>query len=326
MTVFVARTRRLIERLERRRRERRASRLAREQDARCKTRLIADAGASLAEFLASDARLACPSTGADIDLTVVIVIWNQPHFLLRCLRALLTQSGPAMEIVLVDNGSASETQQLLSRLDGVSILRNPANEGFVTACNQGARIARGRALLMLNSDAFVRHDALANASAALEADAEIGAVGGRLILPSGKLQEAGCVVWSDATTSGYGRGWAPDAGEVMSPRDVDYCSGAFLMTRRALWTELGGFDEAFTPGYYEEVDYCLRLRQAGYRVLFEPSVAVDHFEHGSEVKREDALRTSERNRRTFQERHASTLRSQPVRPANANPPPGTNAR
>jgi len=287
--------------------DKRAAKAARRRDAREKLRLIADARADLARFLESGERLACPDVADAADVSVIVVIWNQPHFLLRCLRALLAQGGPRVQVVLVDNGSGPETQALLSRLDGCVILRNGGNAGFVAACNQGARLARGRALLMLNSDAFLRPGAIAGALAALDSDAGVGAVGGRLILPSGRLQEAGCIVWSDATTSGRGRGLAPAEHEAMTRRDVDYCSGAFLLTPREVWERLGGFDEAFTPGYYEDVDYCMRLRQAGLRVVFEPSVAVDHFENGSEGDRGDALRLSERNRVTFRDRHAATL-------------------
>jgi len=279
------------------------------RDVRYKARVARQARGALAEFLAANSRLVAPPVAAEVDLSVVIVIWDQPHFVLRCLRALLDQRGPSIQIILVDNDSAAKTTALLDRLDGFTVLRNASNLGFLRACNQGARHARGRSLLLLNSDAFVHEDALANALAVLDSEPNAGAVGGRLILPSGQLQEAGCVVWSDGTTSGLGRGLAPDADIAMVRRDVDYCSGAFLMTPRRLWEELGGFDDAYAPAYYEEADYCMRLRQAGYRVVFEPSVLVDHYEYGSQRKSGDALRISLRNLKIFQERHADSLNS-----------------
>jgi GT2 family glycosyltransferase len=296
--------------------EKRAAKAAGRSAARDRTRLSADARADLAKFLKSGARLACPVLAGEAEVSVIVVIWNQPHFLLRSLRALVAQSGPRVQIVLVDNGSRAETQALLARLDGFVILRNGFNAGFVAACNQGARAASGRTLLMLNSDAFLRPGAIANALAALGGETGVGAVGGRLILPSGRLQEAGCIVWADGVTTGRGRGLAAGDHESLSRCDVDYCSGAFLLTPRDIWERLGGFDEAFTPGYYEDADYCMRLHQAGLRVVFEPSVAVDHFENGSEVKIGDALRISERNRQTFRDRHAAALRSRhPARAA-----------
>jgi len=296
----------------------RATRAARRRDARDRMRLTADARADLARFLKSGQRLACPRANGAPEVSVIVVIWNQPHFLLRSLRALVAQSGPRLQVVLVDNGSGAETQALLSRLDGFVILRNSVNAGFVTACNQGARAASGRALLMLNSDAFLRPGAIANAMAALDGEMGVGVVGGRLILPSGRLQEAGCIVWADGITTGRGRGLAPGGHEALRRCDVDYCSGAFLLTPRDVWERFGGFDEVFTPGYYEDADYCMRLRQDGLRVIFEPSVAVDHFENGSEVKPGHALRISERNQVTFRDRHAAALRTR--RPALADAP------
>jgi GT2 family glycosyltransferase len=108
-------------------------------------------------------------------------------------------------------------------------------------------------------------------------------------------------------THGIGRGLDPEDPSVMARRDVDYCSGAFLMTPRATWERLGGFDEAYAPAYYEDADYCMRLRQLGLRVVYEPTAIVDHYELGSQAKAGDALALSERNRMIFVERHAAAL-------------------
>ena len=116
-------------------------------------------------------------------------------------------------------------------------------------------------------------------------------------LPSGRLQEAGSVIWSDASTLGYRRGLAQDASKAMFRRDVDYCSDAFLLTPMALWKQLGGFDEVYAPAYYEEADYCMRMRQAGHRAVYEPAAVVDHYEFGSETRRGEAVRLMLRNRK-----------------------------
>ena len=102
-----------------------------------------------------------------------------------------------------------------------------------------------------------------------------------IILPDGTLQEAGSIVWNDGTCLGYGRGRSPNDPEFMFRRDVDYCSGAFLLTPTALFRRLGGFDERYAPAYYEETDYCVRLWKEGLRVVFEPEAAILHFEFGS---------------------------------------------
>jgi GT2 family glycosyltransferase len=128
-----------------------------------------------------------------------------------------------------------------------------------------------------------------------------------VILPTGRLQEAGCIIWGDGVTMGIGRGLDPEDPTVMVRRDVDYCSGAFLMTPRRAWERLGGFDEAYAPAYYEDADYCMRLRRLGLRVVYEPTAIVDHYELGSQAKTGDAAAMSERNRAIFVERHAAAL-------------------
>ena len=277
----------------------------------------ASARAELLDFLSSGERLAI-QTSENPDISVVVVLWNQAHLTLRCVRALLAQCGPSLEIVLVDNDSNDETEELLSRIDGAHVLRSATNEGFLIGCNKGVAASRGRVVLLLNSDAFVRPGALAAALAVLDANPDVGAVGGKLILPSGLLQEAGCIVWSDASTQGYGRGLQPEAGEAMFRRDVDYCSGAFLMTPRSLWGRLGGLDEVFVPAYYEETDYCMRLRDLGYRVVYEPTAIIDHYEFGSEARQGDATIASRRNRKLFRARHSNALRQRHLPPAQVN--------
>ena len=272
-----------------------------------KARFTAQARGQLRSFLASQKHLTFPRPDRP-DVSVVVVVWNQAHLTLRCLRALLEQRGPSIELVVVDNGSTDETPALLSRINGARILRSTGNDGFLLACNQGAAASRGRALLLLNSDASVRPGALSAALATLDAAPDIGAVGGRLVLPSGRLQEAGSIVWSDGSTLGYGRGLSPEAGEVMFRRDVDFCSGAFLLTPWELWERLGGFDKAYAPAYYEDVDYCVRARAAGFRIVYEPAAVADHYEYGSEAAPGEGTGRLLQNRKLFRERHARALR------------------
>jgi GT2 family glycosyltransferase len=282
-----------------------------------KALFTAAARAELARFLASTERLTFPEAPTP-DISVAIVLWNQAHLTLRCLRALHAAGGPSREIIVFDNGSSDETMALLARVDGIRVIRSEANIGFLLGCNRGAEIATGRALLLLNSDAFVRAETLDHALTTLESAEDIGAVVARLLLPSGCLQEAGSIVWSDASCLGYARGAAAEAFEAMFRRDVDYGSGAFLLTRRALWTRLGGFDEAFAPAYYEETDYCMRLQAAGYRVVYDPEAVVDHFEFGSEGKSGDGVDAMVRNQARFKARHGAVLERRHLPPVPEN--------
>ncbi len=282
-----------------------------------KAALTADLRASMDRFLGTNERLDFRA-GEAPDVSVLVVVHNQAHLTLHCLQMLRAQDGVAIELVLVDNASTDATAQLLERLDGARIIRNTENQGFLLATNAAAAAARGRTLLLLNNDAFLRPGALAAALATLDVEPRAGAVGARLILPSGVLQEAGSIVWADGSTHGYGRGLPPEAGVAMFRRDVDYVSGAFLLTPRSVWQRLGGFDEGYAPAYYEETDYCMRLREAGLRVIYEPAAAVDHYEFGSETKSGDGVAATKGNARLFRERHAATLRRDHLPPGKAN--------
>lgn len=150
----------------------------------------------------------------------------------------------------------------------------------------------------------------------------VGAVGGKIVLLDGSLQEAGSIIWSDGSCKGYGRGRVPRDPEFQFRREVDYCSGAFLMVRRTLFESLNRFDPAFAPAYYEETDLCMRIRAAGFRVVYEPTVEILHFEFGSSSSSQAAIALQQRNRELFCERHAAALRE-------CHPAPGTrelNAR
>ncbi len=106
-----------------------------------------------------------------------------------------------------------------------------------------------------------------------------------------------------ASCAGYGRGSSPHAPEFQYRRDVDYCSGAFLLTPRALFEELGGLDAAYEPAYYEEVDYCVRLLKRGLRIVYEPRAIISHFEFASS-RTDDAIRLQVERRSLFVSRHA----------------------
>ena len=272
-------------------------------------------------FLDLNRRLCFPEVSQP-EISIVLVLWNQAHFTLGCLQALHYEinsgNSPSFEVILVDNQSVDETGQLLARLGGCRIIRNDANLGFSQACNQGAEVACGRTILLLNNDAFVRQGALREALNTLDQSADIGAVGGRIILANGKLQEAGSIVWSDGSAAGYLRNMPPEIGEAMFRRDVDFCSAAFLLTPKKVWIELGGFDLRYTPAYYEDADFCMRLWESGYRVVYEPDAVLDHFEGGSETKSGQSVALTLRNRQYFRERHSAALRSMhmPVSPDN----------
>ncbi|HUF46497.1 MAG TPA: glycosyltransferase [Vicinamibacterales bacterium] len=260
-------------------------------------------------FLTSGGTLVFAPAAAPVT-SVIIVLFNRAELTLACLSALASEQADPFEVVVVDNASTDRTPELLRHVEGIEVIRQPENIGFLRACNEAARRARGQFLLFLNNDADVLPGALAHAVDAVRRSADVGAVGGRLILPDGRLQEAGSIIWNDGSCEGYRRGRDPADGECLFERDVDYSSGALLLTPRQTFLDLGGFDDRFAPAYYEDADYCLRLWQSGRRVVYRPDVAALHHEFGSSLSTDDAIGMQEERRARFVAKHSAWLSSQ----------------
>lgn len=262
----------------------------------------------LDRFLSGGERLQLPASSSP-GISIVLVLHGRAELTLACLRSVAEHAGAHVEVdvevVIVDNASPDRTSALLERLDGATVVRNQENLGFAPACAQGVGRCTGAKILLLNNDALLLPNSVGAAARALE---ETGAavVGGRIEAIDGRLQEAGSIVWADGSCQGYGRGEDPGAGEYRFRREVDFVSGAFLMTPRSFWDELGGFDECFSPAYYEDVDLCLRAWNLGRRVIYEPRAAVVHYEYASSGI--DAARAGMgRNRHMLVERHRDEL-------------------
>ncbi len=234
----------------------------------------------LSEFLISNSRLSFNSSD-EAEISIVLVFYNQAHLSLLCMQSIVENADKSYEVIIVDNKSSDDTSRLLERIDNAKILRNETNVGFVHAVNQAAAAATGEHLLLLNNDALLEDATLSTALDTLRTANDIGAVGAKIKLLDGTMQEAGSIIWNDGACAGYGRGEDPLAYQFMMRRDVDYCSGAFLLMKTALFRELGCFDEDFAPAYYEESDFCIRLHKAGYRVVYEPNAQITHYEFAS---------------------------------------------
>ena len=253
---------------------------------------------------------ASPSGGPPI-ATVVIPVFNHLDETLRCLHAIATTWFETLpvEIVVVDDASTDRSPEILADLPGIAYLRNHENAGFVRSCNAGARHARGRYLCFLNNDTVVHKGWLDHLVATAERDARIGAVGAKLLYPNGRLQEAGGIIWRDGSGCNYGRNADPADARYNYERDVDYCSGAALLVRKHLFEELGGFSEAFAPAYYEDADLCFAIREAGYRVIYQPKAEVVHIEGATSGTQLDSgvKRYQRINRPKFEEKWHSQL-------------------
>ncbi len=282
-----------------------------------KEEIRASADQDLERFLSSDARIRFSNTDHP-RVSVILVLWNQAGLTLRCLRSLEAETDFPLDLIIVDNCSTDRTAALLERVENVRLLSQDENLGFLKAVNLGLEAVRGGHVLLLNNDAMIRPGSLAAAVKAIEEDKTAGAVGGPIVLPDGTLQEAGSIIWADGNCLGYGRGDDPAGGAYNFRREVDYCSGAFLLIREGLFQQLGGFDTDFTPAYYEESDLCMRIRRAGMKVIFEPRAIIDHFEFASSESLEQAIDTQKANRQKFLNKHKEQLRGH-LSSANTSP-------
>jgi GT2 family glycosyltransferase len=252
------------------------------------------------------------TTGAPA-VSVIMVLHNQFELTMQALGSLRANCAGDIDLVLIDSGSTDETKDIQRYVFGATHFRFDTNIGFLLGCNAALQFANGDAVLYLNNDTELAPGAVAAALRRLDADPGIGAVGGMILRTHGLVQEAGNIIYCDGSTLGYGRDLSPLAPEVNFARDVELCSGVFLMARRSLLNDLGGFDEAFVPAYYEDADLCLRIRQAGYRVVYDPAVVVHHLEYGSAISSRASEAEIGRARKIFAEKHSAYLSERPLR-------------
>lgn len=259
-------------------------------------------------FLKSKDRISIGDPNRDVDVSVVLITWGRAELTFECIESLSQIKSPNIEVVVFDNASPDNTLEMLSHFDGnIQIVEHSENVGFLLGCNLAVEYASSDTILLLNNDTTLPSDAISKAYERLNSDENIGAVGGKIILPDGKLQEAGSFVWRHGGAQGYLRGADVDDPRGNFVRPVDFVSGAFLMTRRRHWEEIGGFDERFIPAYFEEVDYCLSLRGIGKHVVYDPSIIINHFEFASAKKKSDAISLQKRNRLKLEEKHREFL-------------------
>ena len=212
-------------------------------------------------------------------VSIVIPTYGQVTHTLNCLKSLADYPPKrSFEIIVAEDASGDAEIAKLRRVEGIRLIENPVNLGFLHSCNAAAAQARGEHLFFLNNDTVVGEGAIDELVDFVETHPEAGLVGSRLLYPDGFQQEAGGILWADGSAWNYGRGDDPKKPQYGYVREVDYISGAAILTPRRVWDQLGGFDPYFAPAYCEDSDYAMRVRAAGLKVYYVPTSTVWHFE------------------------------------------------
>lgn len=222
--------------------------------------------------------------GLLLAVAAVIVTWNSEQVVQKCLEALANMT---ITPIVVDNASSDHTVELARSYPGVQVIANPYNRGFAAAANQGIAATSAEFILLLNPDVHL----LTSVDTLVQASRQYGLAAGKLV-DSDQRPQSGFTIRRLPTPAslifelfGINRLWPNNPvnrryrcldRDLDLPGPVEQPAGAFLMTRRDVWERLGGFDESFQPVWFEDVDYCRRALDAGYRIEYVPSVLGSH--------------------------------------------------
>ncbi|MCY9664840.1 glycosyltransferase [Paenibacillus alginolyticus] len=220
-------------------------------------------------------------------VSIIIPVYNQWDYTYSCLKSIaINTNSITYEVIIADDMSTDETTHITSYIENISVVRDGGNRGFLLNCNNATKHAKGKYIFFLNNDTNVQENWLKYLVDLVENNSKIGMVGSKLVYPDGRLQEAGGIIWNDASGWNYGRLDDPRKPEYNYVKEVDYISGAAIMIRADLWNVIGGFDERYVPAYFEDSDLAFEVRKQGYKVVLQPKSIVVHFEgisHGTDT-------------------------------------------
>ena len=246
-------------------------------------------------------------------VSVVIPTFNHSQDVIRCLESIISSGDlTPYEVILVDDGSDKVDADRFRSISGIRLVVQSENSGFAAACEAGVAASSSEFIHLLNNDTEVVSGWLDGLVEEFDRDITAAVAGSMIIHSDHRLQEAGVIIFSDGSGMPYGSGDSPLDWRYRSRREVDYCSGCSLLLRRALWDEIGGFDDRFAPAYFEDVDLCFSARAHGQTVVYTPRSVVFHNEGSSSgTDGTGTKRFQYRNRQLFVEKSSSLLTSQP---------------
>ena len=219
-------------------------------------------------------------------VSIIMPTWNKVEFLKQAMDSVNKFTQWPFELIVVDNASNDGTQEFVLnsnfKMDG-QYLRNEENQGFAIPNNQGAKIAKGSFLCLLNNDVIVTKGWLTAMMNVFNEEKAVGIVGARLVHPGkGTIQHGGVFEHGSSKMPDHAHFNKPmNYPPAMKRQQYFAVTGACLVTPKKLYDELGGLDEAYWAGW-EDMDYCQKVRQKGHRIYYEPTALVYHYESRTE--------------------------------------------
>ncbi|MDO8660116.1 MAG: glycosyltransferase [Candidatus Parcubacteria bacterium] len=245
-------------------------------------------------------------------LSIIYVYFNTPNELRGSIKSLKHALGDIpSEIIIIDNASAKALPNDLDKSLSIKVIKNTKNYGYGRGLNQGASIAEGKYLLLVNPDIEFKPNSIEYLLEEIEREQKVGVIGPQLVGKKGETLQSisGAPFLPKALVifSFIGKIWRNNPilnkyHNIMLDRNkkqyVDVIGGACMMMRKSLFNDIGGFDESFFM-YFEEADFCLRLKKKGYRVLYYPKAQVIHLVGRSSQDKEWIEKIFEQSRFRF---------------------------
>ncbi len=242
---------------------------------------------------------------SEIIISIVITNYNRKDMLGRCISLLEENTKVKHELIVVDDASSDGSAEMVrKKFPKAKLIANKENLGFAKSNNLGISASKGEFVILLNNDIEVGKNWEWGFLDAAKDD-ETGIVGCKLLYPNGRIQHAGCSLtpWKIVF---HGRGDA-DKGQYDKVREYDYVTGAAFFIKRAVIEKIGYLDEGYSPLYYEETDYCMRAKKAGFRVVYTPKSVLIHKEGATVTGMGRVFYYRERSRVRFMLKNYSPL-------------------
>lgn len=208
-------------------------------------------------------------------VSIIIPTYNQYKYTKSCLWSILKNTPKIpYEIIIGDDCSQDETQNIADHIKGLKFIRHEQKEGFLLNVNKTVSFAKGEYIVLMNNDIVAQKNWLKYLLKIIKSDKNIGYVGARYLYADGTNQEVGSLLDKEAFSHSQ-----KTYSLVDQVKEVDFCSACGVLLKKATWDKVGGFDAIFKPAYYEDVDLCFKIKyHLGLKVMRQPKAKMYHFQ------------------------------------------------